>query len=144
MENQELNVEANVGETKESVRLPHEPELSPEEEARGMEYARQIKRVGRIGLIVGDALYYLLLEFFLICLGWSFRMHAVADLVISLLSMFLYFHFCSQMQVLIRNKYVRWTLMAVGLLLPVAVFALVGYLDVIPEWKVHEEIRNLF
>ena len=144
MENQELNVEANVGETKESVRPPHEPELSPEEEARGIEYARQLKRVGRIGLIVGDVLYYLLLEFFLICRGWSFRMHAVADLVISLLSMFLCFHFYSQMQVLIRNKYVRWTLMAVGLLLPVAVFALVGYLDVIPEWKVHGEIRNLF
>ena len=134
------NIHENQGEITE---LSDRPELTPKEEALGMEYARQLKRVGRVGMIVGDVFFFLLTEFFLICLGWSFRMYAIADLVISLLTMFLYFHFCSQMQVLIRNKYIRWTLEAVGLLLPVAVFALVGYLDVIPEWKVHEEIRNL-
>lgn len=34
--------------------------------------------------------------------------------------------------------------MAFGWLLPVAVFVLIGYLDVVHEWEVHEEIRNLF
>ena len=144
MEDQNVNWAENADETNESAQTPNEPDLTPEEVARGIEYARQIKRVGRIGLIVGDALYYLLLEFFLICLGWSFRMHAVADLVISLLTMCLFLHFSNQMQVLVRKKYVRWAIELTCLLLPVAIFAWVGYLDVVPEWKVHRELRNLF
>ena len=134
------NLHENQGEITE---LSDRPELTPKEEALGMEYARQLKRVGRVSMIVGDVFFFLLTEFFLICLGWSFRMYAIADLVISLLSMFLIFHFYNQMQVLIRNKYVRLTLVLGCILLPVAIFSLVGYLDVIPEWKVHEEIRNL-
>ena len=119
-------------------------DLTPKEEARGIEYARQLKKVGWVGMIIGDVVCFLLLEFFLICVGWSFRMYPVADLVVSLLSVFLFVHFSNQAQVLIPNQYVRWALMVVCLFLPIAFFALVGYLDIIPEWKVNEEIRNLF